>query len=149
MRGAQKVGFLSENLALCRSIQRPFANVSFFLLLRVKSRNPYFCSVFGMSRSGIVEKCTFLKTSKNHGQKQKLHFRHICLSFLGARNPEFVVFSRPQKGGVQLSSLSSWSDQNGVQLRTRKHIYIYISHKHTHWIHVTHKNLHWIQTTYK
>ena len=70
VREAQKVGFLSENLALCRSTHTPLANVSFFLRLRVRSRNPYFCSVFGTSQRDIVEKCTFLKTSKNQGQKK-------------------------------------------------------------------------------
>ena len=48
----------------------------------------------------------FSETSKNQGQKKKLSFRHICLSFGGGpETPIFVVFSRPQKGGVQLSSL--------------------------------------------
>ena len=105
VREVQKVGFLSENLALCRSTQRPLANVSFFLRLRVTSRNLYFCSVFGTSQSGIVEKCTFLKTSKNQGQKKKVHYQHICLSFFGPETPIFIVFSMPQKSGVQLSSL--------------------------------------------
>ena len=69
-------------------------------------RNPYFYyfySVFGTSPSAIVEKCTFLKTSKPG--TEKLSFRHICLVFLGRETPICVVFSRPPKGGVQLSSL--------------------------------------------
>ena len=108
--------------SVCRSTQRHLANVSFFLLLRRTSRNPYFCSVFGTSGSGIVEKSTFLKTSKNQGQKKKVQYRHICLRFLGSRNPYFCsVFEASKKwGSIKLS----WSDENGVQLRTRKHIYI-------------------------
>ena len=68
-------------------------------------RNPYFYSVFGTSPSAIVEKCTYLKTSKNQGQKNKLSFRHICLAFFGSRNPYFCsVFEAPQRwGSIKLS----------------------------------------------
>ena len=133
VREVQKVGFLSENLALCRSTQRPLANVSFFLRLRVTSRNPYFCSVFGTSQSGIVEKCTFLKTSKNQGQKKKCIIDIFALVFWGPETPIFIVFSRPQKSGVQLSSLEvtkmgfNYAPVSmHIYIYTHIHIYIYI-----------------------
>ena len=58
-RGAKKVGFACENLALRRSTQRPLGKVSYFELLRPTSRNPYFCSVFETSQSGIVKNALF------------------------------------------------------------------------------------------
>ena len=98
---------------------------NFLLILRTASRNPYFYSVFGKSRSSFVKNTLFLKTSKNQGQKKKVRFRHICAFFGGPRNPYFCSVSKaPKRGG---SIKLSWSDAGGVQLRTRKHIYIYIS----------------------
>ena len=70
------------------------------------------------------QKCTFLKKSKNQGQKKKVQFRHIWACFREARNPYFCsVLKAPKKGGsIKLFQ----SDGQGVQLRTRQHIYIYI-----------------------
>ena len=76
-----------------------------FPLLARDVPRPLFCSVFGTSQSGIVEKCTFLKTFKNQGQKQNCIFDIFALVFWGPETPIFIVFSRPQKGGVQVSSL--------------------------------------------
>ena len=107
VRGAQKVGFLSENFALCRiEAHRDLSQMSrFFLLLRVTSRNPFFVVFSGRHEAGSSKNARFLKPSKNQRQKRKLHFRHICLSFLGARNPYFCsVFEASKRWGpIKLS----------------------------------------------
>ena len=125
------MGFLCENLALCRSTQRPLANVTFSFFNASCLRNPYFCSVFSSSRSAIVQKCTFLKTSKNQGQKNKCSLRKICRSFVGPETPVFVVFSRPQKGRVQLNSLEA--TKIGFNYAPVS-IYIYIYMPERHWV---------------
>ena len=79
----------------------------FFFFSASWLRNPYFCSVFWNSRSAIVEKRPFLKTSKNQGQRSKCIFRKIWSIFGGSETPVFVVFSRPQEDRVQLSSLEA------------------------------------------
>ena len=68
-------------------------------------RNLYFYSVFGTSPDATAEKGTFPKPPKNQGQKKKLNFQHLCPFLGGHEAPMFVVFERPPKGWVQLSSL--------------------------------------------
>ena len=107
VRGARKVGFLSENSRFAEA-HRDLSQISRFSFFSASClRNPYFYSVFWTSRSAIVKKCTFLKTSKNQGQRNKCSFRKICRSFGGPETPVFVVFSRPQKDRVQLSSFEA------------------------------------------
>ena len=79
--------------------------------------------MFSGRHEAASSKIPFLKTSKNQGQKKKVRFRHIWAFFGGPRNPYFCSVSKaPKRGG---SIKLSWSDAGGVQLRTRKHIYIY------------------------
>ena len=100
---SQKSGFFFAKISRFVEAHRDISQMSRFPSFTPESPNPYFCSVFGTSRSGIVEKCTFLKTSKNQGQKKKLHYRHICHHFLG--NPYFCsVFEASKKwGSIKLS----------------------------------------------
>ena len=91
-REAQKVKFRWRNLALRRSTQRPLGKVPFFLLLRMTSRNPYFCSVFGTSRSGIVKNAFFWKPLKTRDRKKKCIFDIFERVFAGHETPIFVVF---------------------------------------------------------
>ena len=76
-------------------------------LVRRVYETPIFIVFSGLHEAPSSKKCTFLKTFKNQGQRNKCSFRKICRIFWGARNPVFVVFSRPQKDRVQLSSFEA------------------------------------------
>ena len=89
-REAQKVKFRWRNLALRRSTQRTFGKVPFFLILRTTSRNPYFCSVFGTSRSDIVKNAFFWKPLKTRDRKKKSAFSTYLSAFSRATKPLFL-----------------------------------------------------------
>ena len=78
---------------------------TFFILLRLTSRNPYFYSVFDTSQSSIVKNALFWKPLKNRDRKKKCIFDIFERIFAGHETPIFIVFGRPPKSGVQLSSL--------------------------------------------
>ena len=98
-----------RNLALRRSTQRRLGKISFFVLLRPTSRNPYFYSVFDTSQSGILKNALFWKPLKNRDRKKKCIFDIFEHNFAGHETPIFVVFGRPTVTGVQLSSLEMTS----------------------------------------
>ena len=81
--------FFFENLALCRSTQRPFANFMFFLLLCVVSPKPLFLKCFRDFTKRDHRKMHFSETSKNQGQKtKKLCFDIFALVFFGGGGPK-------------------------------------------------------------
>ena len=104
-RAAQKSLNACRNLALCRSTQRRLAKITFFILLPRTSRNPYFYSVFDTSQSSVAKNALFWKPLKNRDRKKKCIFDIFERIFAGHKTPIFIVFGRPPKSGVQLSSL--------------------------------------------
>ena len=65
---------------------------TFFILLRLTSRNPYFYSVFDTSQSSIVKNALFWKPLKNRDRKKKCIFDIFERIFAGHKTPIFVVF---------------------------------------------------------
>ena len=103
-REAKKLGFLSENLALRRSTQRPLANVSFFFYAG-RPETPIFVVFSGRHKAASSKNALFWKPLKTRDRKIKLFFDIFAFVFTGHETPIFIVLSRPQKSGVQLSSL--------------------------------------------
>ena len=95
---------------------------SFFYTGRPET--PIFVVFSGRQEAAPSKNARFWEPLKTRDRK-KVQYQHICLRFLGSQNPYFCsVFEASKKwGSIKLS----WSDENGVQLRTRKHIYIYLS----------------------
>ena len=134
-RAAQKSLNACRNLALRRSTQRRLAKITFFILLPRMSRNTYFYSVFDTSQSIVAKNALFWKPLKNRDRK-KCIFDIFERIFAGHETPNFIVFGRPPKSGVQLSSLEM--TEMGFNYAPVS-IYIYI---HTHcqamwegWLH--------------
>ena len=101
VRGAKKSFFLRVKISRFVEAHRDLSHSASCL------RNTYFYSVFWTSRSAIVEKCTFLKTSKTRDREANAVFERFAAVLGGPETPFFVVFSRSPKDRVQLSSLEA------------------------------------------
>ena len=134
-RAAKKSLNACRNLALRRSTQRRLGKNLVFYTFTPDIPKPLFLKCFRDVTKRHRKKCAFLKTSKKQGQKKKVHFRHIWAHFRKPRNPYFYSVWKAYKnwGSIKLS----WNDGNVVQIRSRKHIYIYIQTAQGHDCHAS------------
>ena len=99
---------------------KAFSHFSHFFGFASCVRNLYLWDFIRCDR----RKSHFSETPKNQGQGKNWFFDIFLPCFFGPRNHCFCrVFEAPERrGSIKLA----WTAENGVQLRTRKHICVYI-----------------------